>query len=145
VIAPRWAYRLLWAAHGFVDRLSGGRLSTRRPRGNRLGLLYLETLGRRSGRPRRNALYYLERGPNLLVIASNAGASAQPAWWLNLQAWPRATVTIARVTRPVRARVATTDEAADAWRRFTDASRQYEDYRSATHRSIPVVVLEPDG
>jgi deazaflavin-dependent oxidoreductase (nitroreductase family) len=145
VIPPRWAYRLLWAAHGIVDRLSGGRLSTRRPRGNSLGLLYLETLGRRSGRPRRNALYYMEQGPNLLVIASNAGDDAQPAWWLNLQAQPKARVTIAQATRRVRARAATPEEAADAWRRFTAASRQYAAYRSATHRSIAVVVLEPDG
>lgn len=145
MIPPRWAYRLLWAAHGAVDRLSGGRLSTTRPRGDRLGVLYLETTGRRSGRPRRNALYYVESGPNLLVIASNAGSDAQQAWWLNLQARPEASVTIDRAARAVRARAATPEEAAETWRRFTAASRQYEAYRDATRRSIPVVVLEPDG
>ena len=44
--------------------------------------------GEASGEPRRNGLYYIEDGPDLVVVASNAGDDADPSWWRNLQAAP---------------------------------------------------------
>ena len=130
--------------HNLVDRLSGGRLSTSNPRGSRVGVLFLTSTGARSGAPRRNALNYLEDGPNLLLIASNAGERSNPGWWHNLRAHPRATVQVGGETRRVRARAATDPEADAAWTRFLASSRQYAEYRRATDRQIPIVVLEPD-
>jgi deazaflavin-dependent oxidoreductase (nitroreductase family) len=132
--------------HNLVDRLTGGRLSTSRPRGTRVGVLFITTVGRRSGAPRRNALNYLEDGRNLLLVASNAGAPGNPGWWHNLQAYPEATIEIGGQSRRVRARAASPDEAAAGWERFLASSRQYAEYRQATERQIPIVVLEPiDG
>ena len=37
-------------------------------------------------------LGYNEDGPNLVALAVNAWADAEPAWWLNLQAHPDAIV-----------------------------------------------------
>jgi len=37
-------------------------------------------------------LFYLEDGPNFVVVASNAGDNADPQWWKNLQATPDASV-----------------------------------------------------
>ena len=44
--------------------------------------LRLTTIGRKSGEPRVNGLYYVERDGNLIVAASNAGDARVPAWWL---------------------------------------------------------------
>ena len=143
MVPPRWFYRVLWAAHNLLDRLLGGRVSTSAPRGTRLGVLFLTTIGRHSGAARRNGLYYLEDGRNMLVMASNAGAPGNPGWWHNLQAHPEATVEIGRMTRPVRARAASPSEEASAWHRFLASSRQYAEYRQGTDRLIPIVVLEP--
>jgi F420H(2)-dependent quinone reductase len=143
VIPPRWLYRVGWAMHNLVDRLSGGRLTTFRPRGQRVGLLFLTTVGARSGVERRNAVYFLEDGRNLLLVASNAGAQGNPAWWHNLRAHPEAAVQIGGQRRRVRARSPTDAEARAAWTRFAAASGQFEEYRKAVDRKIPIVVLEP--
>jgi hypothetical protein len=35
---------------------------------------------------------YFEDGPNLIAMAMNGWADGEPAWWLNLQAHPDASV-----------------------------------------------------
>lgn len=143
MIPPRWAYRLFWITHKAVDRLTGGRLATRPARRDRLGVLFLLTTGRRSGEPRKNGLNYVEDGANPVVVGSNAGSDQDPSWWKNLQARPEAEVEIGGRRRAVRGRLATAAERADAWGRFVAVSAQYDEYRRATEREIPVVILEP--
>lgn len=108
-----------------------------------LRTLYLRTVGHVSGQPRRTGLYYVKDGPNLVVIASNAGDDVDPAWWRNLQAHPDAHVEIGTTVRSVHARRATPDEAGPLYARFLTAMPQYDEYRRATTRTIPVVILEP--
>ena len=108
-----------------------------------MGTLFLHTVGRKSGQPRANALYYLADGANLLVVASNAGAVTDPAWWLNLRDQPDAEVEVAGQRLPVRARTATTDEAARLWPRLDEANPDYVAYRATARRSIPLIILEP--
>lgn len=140
---PRPILRLLWAMHRVVRRLSGGRLGTSAPRGDSLGTLFLHTVGRKSGQPRVNALSCLLEGPDLVVVASNAGADTDPAWRLNLRDQPEAEVEIAGQRRLVRAREATAAEADRLWSRWVAANPRYSAYREKTHRRIPVVILEP--
>jgi deazaflavin-dependent oxidoreductase (nitroreductase family) len=143
MIPPRWLLRIGWAVHKALFAASGGRVGAERPRDGRLGTLFLSSTGRTSGQVRRNALYYLEDGPNLVVVASNAGADTDPLWWLNLQARPDAEVELGTDRRPVRARAATVDEHDRFWPRLVLASPAYDEYRRAASRPIPVVVLEP--
>jgi deazaflavin-dependent oxidoreductase (nitroreductase family) len=105
--------------------------------------LFLHTVGRKSGQPRSNALFYLVDGADLVVVASNAGADTDPAWWLNLRDQPAAEVEIAGRRRPVRARVASAAEAARLWPRLDAANPDYATYRARAARPIPVVILEP--
>lgn len=105
--------------------------------------LYLHTIGRRTGATRRTPLYYVDDGPNLAVITSNAGRDRQPAWWLNLQAQPEAEAEIRNDTRPVRARRSTTPEYERLWPQFVAGLRNYESYRRRTEREIVIVILEP--
>jgi deazaflavin-dependent oxidoreductase (nitroreductase family) len=105
--------------------------------------LFLHTVGRRTGRPRRIGLYYLEDGPNLVVVASNAGEDVEPAWWRNLEASPDAEVEVGTERRTVHARRASPAEAGPLYERFVAALPQYDDYRKRTSREIAVVILEP--
>lgn len=105
--------------------------------------LYLHTTGRRTGKPRRTPLYYVEDGDGRAVITSNAGRDREPAWWLNLQAEPNAEVEIGKRWYPVRARRSTVAEHERLWPRFVAGLRDYEAYRRRTSREIVIVILEP--
>ena len=47
-----------------------------------------------------------EDGPNLVTMAMNGWAEPEPAWWLNRQAHPDATVALKTGTRAVHGRAA---------------------------------------
>ncbi len=143
MIPPRWLYRICWAIDNTVSRVSGGRLAMPNASRGRLRTLFLHTTGRTSGKPRRNGLYFIELGEDLVVVASNVGDDRDPAWWRNLQTRPEAEVEIGATRRPVRARQATPEEAALLYERFVAAIPTYDEYRSRTSRPIPVVILEP--
>ena len=139
---PRPVLRFGWAIHKALFLVSGGRVGTERP-GTRVGTLFLVSTGRRSGTLRRNALFYVEDGPNFVVVASNAGEEADPSWWLNLQATPEATVELGTQKIPVLGRAATADEAAFLWPRLVAGYAEYARYRAKRRREIPIVILEP--
>ncbi|HET9344942.1 MAG TPA: nitroreductase/quinone reductase family protein [Candidatus Limnocylindrales bacterium] len=140
---PRPLLRLGWAFHRFLHRVAGGRISTEPPKPGGVGTLFLASTGRKTGKVRRNGLFYIEDGPSFVVVASNAGADADPAWWMNLQAQPDAAVELERRQIPVRARPATPAEADRLWPRLDAAYPEYARYRARRSRPIAVVILEP--
>ena len=131
---------IIWKLHRFVYRASGGRV------GKAIGgapVLLLITTGRRSGEPRPVTLTYFEDGDRLVVIGSNAGEDRHPAWWLNLQEFPDATVQIGGTTTRVRAVEAVGEERERLWAELIRRDPAYEEYRLRTARRIPVVLLHP--
>jgi deazaflavin-dependent oxidoreductase (nitroreductase family) len=105
-------------------------------------ILVLETVGRRTGKPRAAPIVYLADGENLVVVAANGGANGPPSWWLNLQAAGNAVAVLGRERRPVRPLEATGAERERLWRRFAAVS-PVDHYQLRTHRCIPVIVLAP--
>jgi deazaflavin-dependent oxidoreductase (nitroreductase family) len=106
-----------------------------------LPVLILHTVGRKSGKARQSPLLYIQNGEDYVVVGSRGGSDAPPAWWLNLQATPEATVEIKGSKRPVSARSATSEEKASYWPRLTAGYPFYDDYQARTDREIPVIVL----
>lgn len=104
---------------------------------------HLTTVGRKTGLTGEIALNCVEDGPDVALVASNNGQDHEPAWWLNLQANPDATVRIGDAVRAVRARAATPAEHARIWARFVAGEPGYAEYPGRTSRHITVVVLEP--
>jgi deazaflavin-dependent oxidoreductase (nitroreductase family) len=88
-------------------------------------------------------LFYLPYGESQAVVASNAGAARSPAWWLNVQAEPLASVDLPGGSTRVRARVADPQEHAALWARSTEQLDDYARYAASAEREIPVVILEP--
>jgi deazaflavin-dependent oxidoreductase (nitroreductase family) len=105
-------------------------------------ILVLTTVGRKSGKSRSTPVGYLEHGDGFAVLASNAGSDRPPAWWLNLQANPRAEVLANRKRIAVHARRADPTEEAALWKQFALLNPGFDEYRNLTERRIPVVVLE---
>jgi len=131
-----WAIRL----HETVYRWTGGRL------GGRMGplpTLLLTTTGRKSGQPRTIPLIYFPAGDRLVVVASNGGQDQPPAWYLNLRAYPMASVQIGKEHRPVRAVVAPPAVRARLWPQVVARNPAYAGYERKTDREIPMVILYP--
>jgi deazaflavin-dependent oxidoreductase (nitroreductase family) len=103
----------------------------------------LTTVGRHSGKERNAILGYYEDGPNLVTLAMNGWAKPEPAWWLNLQARPDATVVLADGKREVLAHAATGAERDRLWARWGEFGDDYEAYARLRPSGTAVVVLEP--
>jgi hypothetical protein len=89
---------------------------------------------------------YFDDGPNLVSLAMNGWADAQPAWWLNLQAKPEATVMLKTGPRAVRARRANDAEHDRLWARFADFPGWGDDLDervSKRSKKTPIVIFEP--
>jgi deazaflavin-dependent oxidoreductase (nitroreductase family) len=134
-----WLLRLVTRLHVAAYRATGGRI------GGRLAgapVLLLYHVGRKSGKTFVAPLLCLEDGTDLAVVASYGGSPSDPAWWLNLQGaggWGR--VQLASRTFDVRAEMAPAPRRQALWERFVQSWPPYEDYRKATTREIPVIIL----
>jgi F420H(2)-dependent quinone reductase len=104
-------------------------------------VLLLNTVGRKSGKPRTTPLLYLADGDDYAIVASNGGAPKHPAWWLNLRERPEATVEVGGRKARVRAEEAGPEEKARLWPKLVEMYPSYADYQKKTKREIPVVVL----
>jgi len=143
---PRWIVRSIWIGHRAAFRLTGGRFGLRTAEDTRWGMLRLRSTGRRTGKERIAIVGFIEDGPNVVVPAMNGWADPEPAWWLNLQANPDATVELPDgSSRAVRARAAVGDERERLWRRFVGlGSAAFTDASAALRsRETAIVVLEP--
>ena len=141
-VPPRVFVRTAWVLHRALLRFTGGRIGLRPP-GKAFGMLRLTTIGRRSGQPRVAIVGYLEDGPNLVTLALNGWAEAEPAWWLNLQAQPDTTVELKDGVRAVHGRAAEGEERDRLWARWGEFSEDYDGWAAMRPGQTAVVVLEP--
>lgn len=88
-------------------------------------------------------LGYFEDGPNLIGMAMNGWADTEPAWWLNLQAHPEATVELVDGRRAVRGRAAEGEERARLWARWRELDRNLDAYAARRSGETAVVIFEP--
>jgi deazaflavin-dependent oxidoreductase (nitroreductase family) len=106
-------------------------------------MMRLTTVGRRSGQERNVILGYFEDGPNLVTMAMNGWAEPEPAWWLNLQAQPRAVVEVRGGRHKVRGRAATGEERSRLWARWQEIDKNLDGYAALRSGETAVVILEP--
>lgn len=142
---PRWVIKTIWSLHRAAYSLTGGKFGLRTPTSERWGMLRLSSVGRRTGQRRVAILGYLEDGANLISPAMNGWADPEPAWWLNLQANPDASVELPGGSREVTARIATAEERPRLWSMLSGlGTAAYTDANAALRsRETAIVVLEP--
>ena len=146
-VPPRWFVVTAWHVHRAIHRVTGGRrgLWAYTP-GGRWGALVLPSTGRHSGKERSAILGYVEDGQDLAVLAMNGWGQPDPAWWLNLQAQPEATVELkGGERRSIRARAAVGEERERLLQRLDEAEGDADlvAYLALRSRETAVVVLEP--
>lgn len=142
---PRFIATRATRLHARILRMSGGRLKRSHLFAGGQPVLALTTTGRKSGSARSTVIACMPNGDDLVVVPSYAGLDRPPAWWLNLQANPRAEVDFRGEHRVVRARRASAEEERELWPRILEQYSGFEEYRNMTDREIPVVILEPEG
>ncbi|MFE3885203.1 nitroreductase family deazaflavin-dependent oxidoreductase [Streptomyces lydicus] len=102
----------------------------------------LTATGARSGLPRRTPLACLPEGGGWLLIGSNFGRPGHPAWTGNLLKNPEAEVSWCGRDIPVRARLLTGEERAQAWRAALAFWPPYATYQARVAREIRLFRLE---
>jgi deazaflavin-dependent oxidoreductase (nitroreductase family) len=104
--------------------------------------LVLTTVGRRSGTPRRTAVFFGKDADRYVLVASGSAVTARhPQWYLNLQAQPEVQVQVRAEKFLARAETATGPERERLWGVMTTLAPVYHRYEALTPREIPVVVL----
>ena len=142
-LPPRWFIRTFWVVQRAIYAATGGRLGLRTATADHWGMMRLRTVGRRSGAERVAILSYLEDGGDLVTMAMNGWADAEPAWWLNLQAHPDATVDLPDGSRAVHGRAADKDERPRLWARWAVYDKDLDGYAARRSRETAVVILSP--
>ena len=133
-------WRVTGKIHAWIYRRTNGRIGHS---AGSLRNLLLTTTGRKSGELRTVPLTYMADGDRYVLVASNGGADRHPAWWLNLEKTPRATIQVGPRTLAVVARRAEGADRARLWPALKKMNPFYAQYERITDREIPVVILEP--
>ncbi|HEY0888355.1 MAG TPA: nitroreductase family deazaflavin-dependent oxidoreductase [Nocardioides sp.] len=140
--AGGWVFsRVLRHLDDVVKRLSRGRTSAPEILAG-LPVLELATTGRRSGQVRTSHLIALPCGADLALLGTNFGQPATPAWVLNLEADPKATVSYQSRSVTVLARPASQQEYDEVLRASDRIYPGYRAYlRRITGRRVRIFVL----
>jgi deazaflavin-dependent oxidoreductase (nitroreductase family) len=108
-----------------------------------LDLLYLTTVGAKTGQKRQSTVARFADGEDAwLVVASAGGAARHPAWYHNIAAHPdQVWVEFGGRQMRVTATQLEGDARAQAWQRITQSQPRYLGYEKKTDRAIPVIRL----
>ena len=125
--------------HANLYRWSGGRVM-----GSIGGtpILLLTTTGRKTGKERTTPLGYIADGQDYLIVASNGGRAARPAWYHNLTQTPQVTIRIKDRVMPAKATTVTGEERQALWQKVAAEAPAYAPY-AAPERAVPLVRLRP--
>lgn len=106
-------------------------------------VLYLTTVGAKTGKRRENAVAYEPDGENAwLVVASFGGAAHHPGWYHNIAANPdQVWVEVRGRQHRVRPEQLEGARRAEAWARITASLPGMGSYQEKTDRVLPVLRL----
>lgn len=84
-----------------------------------------------------------EEGRNFVTMAMNGWSSADPAWWLNMQANPTAQLLTKSGMVTVTGRAAEGDEHDRLWNRWRELDKFVDQFSDRRVNGTPVVILAP--
>jgi deazaflavin-dependent oxidoreductase (nitroreductase family) len=108
-----------------------------------MDLLYLTTVGAKSGQKRVSPVARFADGDNAwLVVASNGGSSRHPSWYFNVKAHPdQVSAEVDGRSAPVTVEELEGARRAEAWERVIASQPRFADYEKKTERLLPVIRL----
>lgn len=138
----RFMSRYLHRADALMLRLTAARHTFTELAG--LPMIQLDMTGAKTGTPRTLTLIAVPDDGRLVLFATNFGRKHNPAWYYNLKAHPECQVRWNGRSGMFTAREASGEEYGRYWQIGVSYYQGYEVYKvRASHRHIPVMVLEP--
>ena len=121
-----------------VHRRSGDRFQG-------MDLLYLTTVGARSGARRTTPVARFDDGAGgWIIVASAGGAAHHPSWYHNIAAHPdQVEVEVAGRGHRVRVDQLEGEQREEAWARVVEGAPRFQGYLTKTDRQLPVLRLTP--
>jgi deazaflavin-dependent oxidoreductase (nitroreductase family) len=135
---PRLLGRVMMPLMLRIHRRSGDRFSG-------MDLVYLTTVGARSGQSRTTPVARFDDGQGgWFVVASAGGAAQHPAWYHNIAAHPdQVTAEVAGTRHRVRVEQLDGDIRDQAWASITTRAPRFGTYLDKTDRQLPILHLTP--
>jgi len=132
--------RAVLSVYIFLYRVTSGAIG-----GQMAGLkvLLLTTTGRKTGQPRTAPLGYFKHGSSFVIIASNAGAERNPAWFYNLKSNPQVTIQVGNQRLRAKAEQVNSEQRTQLWEELVKMAPRYGKYAQSTKREIPLILLQP--
>ncbi len=124
--------------HQLLYRLTGGRIGARM---GWIDVALVETVGRKTGKPRSVPIACYPYRDSVVVSASNSGKESHPAWYLNMQANPAVTVQIGKERFRAIVEDVAEAERADLWIKIVQMNKHQGEYLEKAERKIPLVWL----
>jgi deazaflavin-dependent oxidoreductase (nitroreductase family) len=125
-----------------VYRVTGGRYMAST---GMLPMIMLTATGARSGQPRTTPLAAVMLDGEFVVVASNFGQAAHPAWSANLIAHPDARIAHRGEEIDVTAHLLTDEDKARVWPRLVEMWPLFDDYAERSGRDLRVFRLTRAG
>jgi deazaflavin-dependent oxidoreductase (nitroreductase family) len=134
---PRLVAKVVTPLMTWIHRRSGDKFGG-------MDLLYLSTLGARSGQHRTNPVARFDDGDNWIIVASAAGAVTHPAWYHNIVAHPDDVwAEVGGTKHRVQVEQLEGEARERAWELVTDKAPRFKSYLAKTDRPLPVLRLTP--
>ena len=135
---PRFLAKMVTPLMVWVHRRSGDRMGG-------MDLLYLTTVGAKSGQRRTNPVARFDDGQGgWVIVASAGGAAKHPGWYHNIVANPdQVWAEVARTKYQVDAEQLEGEVRDHAWAVITKRAPRFKGYETKTDRQIPVLRLTP--
>lgn len=132
--------KLIARSHVFVYRISGGKIGAWM---NGSRVLLLTTTGRKTGASRTTPVAFIYKDDAYLVAAASGGSAQNPAWFLNLESTPEATIELEGRQIRVRAAIISGRERDQLYELFKATYPGFSMVERWTTRKIPVIRLQP--
>lgn len=127
---------------GFILRLTGGKHTLTELLG--WNIVQITTIGAETGNKHTSILIAVMDGDKVALIGSNFGRQHNPGWYYNLKKHPECEVKLNNITGRYLARETQDTEREIYWQKAVSLYAGYEKYKErASHRRIPVILLEP--
>jgi F420H(2)-dependent quinone reductase len=136
----KYLFKFFMGIQVFLYQMSGGKI------GGQMGkfkLLLLATKGRKSGKTYVHPLGYFERDGGYIIVASNNGQKANPAWYYNVQSNPNdVTIQVGDKKLKVTPEIILGAPRRTLYDWVVSIAPNYGEYEKKTAREIPLVFLK---